>query len=233
MIILLLLLATPIFAGELPLFSDSVIIIKGDGNIVYSIDETRDRGIDAIIDWGQIPDLGVPKDEIILIEITKRQAVKHDGSSIGLSPSEWIFTSPSWSIEYKGSIPYLENLEFLPEDYSVGTDNNINLIKNNMGYYQDSGTRFTGFYQLMHTHNPEAVFLIHILSAEENQYIYDMSRKLDTQIIQEQILEIEEKPVIVEELKTTETPVVETNDTNIDKNPKTETSVEKRENRLN
>ncbi len=251
-VLFLLLLVTMSFANESDLFFDSVIIIKGDRSSVdNSGDDSRVRGIRAKIDWDKVPDLGIQKEEIYLIEIIKRENVSFDSDKIKMSPSEWRFVSPNWVLEHKGSIPYLENLEFLLEK-DLQAFNTIQTTKNSLGYFQDSNTRLTGLYQSINHPSKDTVSLVHVLSAEENQYIYDMSRKLDTQIIAEEILKIQEKPVEAPDTpeitpleQTTQTELLEevhptttddiVNDI-VDKappRPRVETSVEKRQNTQN
>ncbi len=237
--LLLLLLATPVFTDEVeqPLFTTSVIVVKGENTSIFSKDEGRVRGTQVDIDWDKVPDLGVPKEEIFLIEVINRQNIYHNGSYIRLSPSEWRFTAPSWDLVYEGSIPYLENLAFLSEN-TLDTHNQIIITQNSLGYFQDGSTRLTGLFQSVNYSSDDTVSAVHILTAKENQHIYDMARRFDAQIISEELLNIQEKPaessitppaIQTEEVIIDEQIFVEKIDDNITKTPKNiETSVHKR-----
>ena len=176
-----------------PEFSHSLIILNDTNYINIGIKTTPNRGMPAHIDWNQIPDIGFPKNEVHTIKIIRKAEIHFSNDNVILSPSVWRFEAESWSLDYKGSIPYLENLEFLTleENTDLLTASKIEIAQNSMGYYQDKISRFPGFYQAMNQTSNNLVSSIFLISKQDNINIYQQTKKLDNEIlenIQDQIV---------------------------------------------
>ncbi|MGL5956222.1 MAG: hypothetical protein ACRC0X_06405 [Brevinema sp.] len=197
--LLVCLLSTPLIAKEMNhLFSNSIIIIKGLNTLAVPSEDDKIRGISVSIDWDQLPNIGFPKEEIHTIQVLGRQHLNHQTNIIDLQATVWRFIAETWTTDYYGQIPYLENLEFLPEDMDLQINNHILREQNNLGYYQDKNTLYPGFYQHINNPSDNLVRCIYLVSAEENQYIYNMQKQIDVQIIADQLLSIPEQPIEIE-----------------------------------
>ena len=168
-------------------FSDSIVVLNGTDNIAIGTINTPNRGISASIDWSQIPDIGFPKGEVHTIRIIRRSKVTFDSNIILLSPNVWRFEADSWTFDYYGSIPYLENLEFLPAQDSANltTSSKIELVQNPVGYYQDKNTSSLGFYQAINKVSNNLVSSIFLISKQDNILIDQYTKQLDREILQE------------------------------------------------
>jgi len=171
-----------------PEFSDSIVILNGSNNIFVDTSNTKNRGISSSIDWDQVPDFGFPKDEIHTIKIIRRSKVTFNNNIILLSPNVWRFEADSWTFDYYGSIPYLENLEFLSAQDSTNltTSSKIELVQNPIGYYQDKNTSSLGFYQAINELSDNLVSSIFLISKQENILIDQYTQQLDEEILQDQ-----------------------------------------------
>lgn len=169
-----------------PEFSDSVVILNGSNNIFVETTDSKNRGISAFIDWDQVPDIGFPKEEVHTIKIIRRSEATFNSNIILLSPNMWRFEATSWTFDYYGSIPYLENLEFLPAQDSANltTSSIIELTQNPIGYYQDKTSLTPGFYQAINALSDNLVSSIFIISKQENILIDQYTQQLDEEIAQ-------------------------------------------------
>ncbi len=170
-------------------FSNSVVIMNGSNTIATPSSNPRLRGVQAQIDWSRVPELGVPKNEIHTITIINRECISYDGGKIILKPYKWHFTADEWTVEYTGRIPYLEELDFLPNDKNITKMyNEILLIRNNLGYYIDKDTLYSGMYQHIHNASTNTAALVYIITAQENKEIFDMIKTIEYDIISEELL---------------------------------------------
>ena len=168
-------------------FSDSIVILNGSNNIFVESEISKNRGLRASIDWNQVPDIGFPKDEIHTITIIRRSKVAFEDNIILLSPNIWRFEADSWTFDYHGAIPYLQNLEFLSDKDStkLTTSSKIELTQNPIGYYQDKVSLTPGFYQAMNELSDNLVSSIFIISKEDNILIDQYTQQLDEEIAQD------------------------------------------------
>ncbi|MGL4676287.1 MAG: hypothetical protein ACRCWI_01300 [Brevinema sp.] len=198
--VFIFLLSTSITAKDMaiesnPFFSNSIVIIKGENSLAFPSTDDKVKGLPASIDWSKIPDLGLPKEEIHTIKIMGRQHLSYQTNVIDLLPDVWIFIADKWTLEYHGQILYLENLEFLPEETDLKINNQILVKQNDLGYYQDESTSYPGFYQHINAPMDDSIRYLYLVSAEDNQYIYNMERLLDVQIIKDQLLQNQENSI--------------------------------------
>ena len=170
-------------------FADSVVILNGSNNIVVETTDSKNRGITAFIDWAQVPDIGFPKDEIHTIKIIRRSKATFNSNVILLSPNIWRFEADSWTFDYNGAIPYLENLEFLPakDSANLTTSSKIEITQNPIGYYQDKTSLSPGYYQAMNELSDHLVSAIFIISKEKNILMNKYKQQLDMEIIKTNI----------------------------------------------
>ena len=168
-------------------FSDSIVILNGSNNIFVENAVSKNRGIRASIDWNQVPDIGFPKDEIHTITIIRRSKVAFNNDVILLSPNVWRFEADSWTFDYHGAIPYLQNLEFLSDKDSTNltTSSKIELTQNPIGYYQDKTSLTPGFYQAMNELSDNLVSSIFIISKQDNILMDQYTQQLDKEIAQD------------------------------------------------
>lgn len=219
------------------IFSHSILLINGANTIAITSDNKKFKGILTSIDWSKIPDFGLPKNEIHTIQVLERKNRNYTNNRISLSPTKWRFIAKKWSRDFIGSIPYLEKLDFLPKNITnqLKMNNEIFIKKNNLGYYQNLAIKNHGIYPAVNQAQDHTISQILIISSEDNQEIYNMSQKLDTVIIQEEIMkDISIMPIDIEEIsnnniqtnkQTNKHSINSTNKTTSTKNKKQEESV--------
>lgn len=161
--------------------SNSIIIIQGSDTVSTVSDNKDIKGILSTIDWDQIPEIGLPKSEIHTIKIISRTNIFASANKLQFSPTLWEFSAPAWTYYYSGSIPYLENLEFLSSDWrkKLSTKTEMEIDKNSLGYYRQKSLPSINIYPAVNTTPQNVVASIHIITAEENQYIAQQQQVLE------------------------------------------------------